>query len=124
VAPLPLRPLRPLRKLRGTLAELVAQGQNDPHRQDFVAATLTDAGVLLDPLGRLREGYPNVLHIERPQLEGGSGELPRGDHRQRQPVDIVGDFWQSVCGVSLPEPARAVLLPLVAQLTRRDGGAA
>ncbi|MBI5610051.1 MAG: exonuclease SbcCD subunit D [Deltaproteobacteria bacterium] len=121
---LPLRPRRPLRTVRGTLAQLVAQGQNDPNRHDFIAATLTDPGMLLDPLGRLREGYPNVLHIERPQLQGGDGALLQGDHRQRQPIDIVHDFWQSVCGEALPEPARGVLVPLLAQLSRRDGGAA
>ncbi len=124
VRELPLRPLRPLRKVQGTLADLVQRGLVDENRNDFIAATLTDPGVLLDPLGRLREGYPNVLHIERPQLQQGAGELLRGDHRQRQPMDIVDDFWMSVCGVSLPAPARAVLAPLVDQQTRRDGGAA
>lgn len=121
---LPLQPKRPLRKVRGTLAQLLEQGKSDPHRHDFIAATLTDPEMLLDPLGRLREGYPNLLHIERPQLQAGDGSLLQGDHRSRQPLDIVDDFWMSVCGEALPEPARAVLVPLLADLSRRDGGAA
>ncbi len=120
---LPLVPKRALRTVKGTLAELVAQGLNDPKRDDFIAATLLDSSVLHDPLGRLREGYPNVLHIERPQLQAGNGALLQGDHRKRQPIDILDDFWQSVVGEALPVAAREVLTPLLADLSRRDGGA-
>lgn len=124
VVELPLTPLRPLRKVEGLLADLVAQGKSDPHREDLIWATLTDPGVLLEPMGKLRVGYPNALHIARPQLEGGSGELLRGDHRQRQPLDVLGDFWLAVHGVALPDAARAVAAPLVDNLVRNSRGAA
>ncbi len=118
---LPLQPQRPLRTIRGTLAELLAQGSQDPKKLDFISATLLDPGVLLDPLGRLRKVYPNVLHIDRPQLQAGSGALLQGDHRQRQPLDIVSEFWQSVRGEDLGADAQAVLLPVLDRLTNRHG---
>ncbi len=123
VTELSMVPVRPLRKIEGLLADLVEQGKRDPHRDDLVWATLTDAGVLLDPMGQLRQGYPNALHIARPQLEGGSGELLRGDHRQRQPIDVLGDFWVAVHGVPLPDPARVVAAPLVDKLIADARGA-
>lgn len=121
---LPLLPQRPLRTVAGTLAELIAKGRTDPQRLDFVAATLTDPGVLLDPMGRLREGYPNVLHLEREHLQAGSGAVLQGDHRQRQPLDVLDDFWQSVRGESLSGDARALLVPVLDVASKRVAGAA
>lgn len=34
-------------------------------RDDYLKITLNDEGALIDPINRLRQIYPNVLHLER-----------------------------------------------------------
>ena len=56
-----LAPLRDVRIVEGTLDELIAAGRDDPRPDDYIQAVLHDTSALLDPLGRLREVYPNTL---------------------------------------------------------------
>ncbi len=116
----PLTPRRDVRRLEGTLADLVAQAAADPHRDDYVQAALLDCGALLDPIGRLRAGYPNTLSIERPlyQAAGAGGERrPRpgsvGD------LELFGAFFDYATGEVLDAPQREALAAVVDRLERR-----
>ncbi|MGT2489966.1 exonuclease SbcCD subunit D C-terminal domain-containing protein [Cupriavidus basilensis] len=40
-----------MRIIEGQLADLLAHGAEDPHRDDYIHAVLTDTGALLDPDG-------------------------------------------------------------------------
>lgn len=63
-----LEPLRDMRSISGALDEILARGLNDPNRDDYVLVKLTDTHAILDVMGKLREVYPNILHLERPGL--------------------------------------------------------
>jgi len=115
-----LTPLRDVRRLRGTLAELLASGAADEHRDAYVAAALLDTGALLDPIGRLRSVYPNVLSIERPMYEAGGGEAggrPRagtiGD------LDLFDAFFDYATGERLDPAQRTQLAKVADTLERR-----
>jgi exonuclease SbcD len=55
-----------MRELEGHLEELL-----DPHfyekqkLDDYLKVTLLDEGALIDPINKLRQIYPNVLHLDR-----------------------------------------------------------
>ncbi|WP_203362482.1 exonuclease SbcCD subunit D [Bacillus sp. REN10] len=61
-----LTPKRDMREIEGTLEELL-----DPSRiqnekvEDYLKVTLLDKGALIDPMNKLRQVYPNVLHLDR-----------------------------------------------------------
>lgn len=61
-----LTPTHDMRELEGHLEELL-----DPHfyekerTHDYLKITLLDEGALIDPINKLRQVYPNVLHLER-----------------------------------------------------------
>lgn len=61
-----LAPKQDLREVEGYLDELL-----DPHFyekqkvDDYLKVTLLDEGALLDPINKLRQVYPNVLHLEK-----------------------------------------------------------
>lgn len=126
VTALPLVPRRPLRRLEGTLAELVRQGQQlqqagDAAGDAWVFAVLTDEGELLDAMAKLRVGWPNALGLSRKELEAsGPGQLS-GDHRARQPLDVIDAFWRDRRDVSLTADQRTLLQGLLAELTQARG---
>ncbi|MBT2727935.1 exonuclease SbcCD subunit D [Bacillus sp. ISL-75] len=61
-----LKPKHDMRELEGHLEELL-----DPYFyeketvHDYLKITLLDEGALIDPINKLRQVYPNVLHLER-----------------------------------------------------------
>ena len=107
-----LRPLHDVRRLEGTLAELLERGGADPHRDDYVLASLLDRGALLDPIGRLRAAYPNTLAIERPayELERAGGEPPARSGAVSD-VELFDAFFGYATGDALDVPQRREAAP-------------
>ncbi len=61
-----LRPKHDMRELEGHLDELLDPQFYEKERvNDYLKITLLDEGALLDPINKLRQIYPNVLHLER-----------------------------------------------------------
>lgn len=61
-----LTPKHDMRELTGYLEELVdPKFYQKQQRDDYLKITLLDEGSLVDPIHRLRQVYPNVLHLER-----------------------------------------------------------
>ncbi|MFK9090386.1 exonuclease SbcCD subunit D [Bacillus salipaludis] len=61
-----LTPKHDMRELEGHLEELLDPHFHEKERlHDYLKITLLDEGALLDPINKLRQVYPNVLHLER-----------------------------------------------------------
>lgn len=61
-----LTPKQDMRELVGYLDELLDTSFYEKQKvDDYLSITLLDEGALLDPIGKLRHVYPNVLHLER-----------------------------------------------------------
>ncbi|MDF9408750.1 exonuclease SbcCD subunit D [Pelotomaculum isophthalicicum JI] len=97
-----LSPRRDVRCLEGYIKDILAGPKNGESKEDYIMVTLKDTGAILDAIGKLREVYPNVLHIERPPLlDGGEIHGPRDDHRQISDMDLFSSFFEQVAGVPL-----------------------
>ncbi|MGX6441763.1 exonuclease SbcCD subunit D [Neobacillus sp. K501] len=61
-----LVPTYDMRELEGHLEELLDSQFFEKQRlHDYLKVTLLDEGALIDPINKLRQVYPNVLHLER-----------------------------------------------------------
>lgn len=97
-----LSPRRDVRCVNGLLEEFLAGPKQGESVDDYLQITLDDDGPVLDPMGRLRAIYPNVLEIQRTQLSDG-GELrgPAADHRGLTDQDLFASFFEQVTGIPL-----------------------
>lgn len=97
-----LTPRRDVRRLEGYFTDILAGPGNGESRDDYIMVTLRDTGPIMDAIGKLRQVYPNVLHLERPCLTAG-GELrgPGGDHRRLNEADLFSSFFEQVTGTPL-----------------------
>ncbi len=78
---IPLVPKRKLRKIKGEIEEILSN--SDEITEDYIQATLLDKGPVLDAMSKLREKFPNVLHIERPYLSLNNTSVGlKSDHRK------------------------------------------
>ena len=107
---IPLVPLHDMRTIEGSLAELLAAGKDDPRRDDYLLVRLTDTHAILDVMSKLREVYPNVLHLERPGLMARSDGLEVSrDRLKRGELAMFEDFFAQVNGAELsPEQTQIV----------------
>ena len=98
---LAIKPLRNMRTLTGKIGDLIANGKSDPHREDYLAITLTDEHAILDAMAKLRSAYPNVLLLEKTFLQR-EQQLPQGTQRlQKNTLAMFQDFYQELQGASL-----------------------
>ncbi len=116
----PLAPRRDLRLVEGTLAALLEGPAPGERSEDFLLVRLSDQGALLDPMGRLREIYPNVLHIERPALLQGAGHAlqvrqPAGGDRE-----LFAAFFEQVTGAPLSKSQAAAFDEVLDEVMRHD----
>jgi exonuclease SbcD len=114
---LPLTPTKDMRIIEGYLDELLEAGKTDAHADDYLMVRLLDTHAILDVMNKLRDVYPNVLHLERPALAAG-GERKRAgsDHLQRGEMPMFQDFYQQMRGVSMDEKSTAVVAEILDQL--------
>ena len=106
-----IKPPRELRQIRGTLAELVAAAPADARPGDYLLVSLEDEGPVLDPLGKLRPFYPNVLHVERTRLSVSIEAQTATKVRKRESErDLFASFFQEVTGEVLNEAQSHALI--------------
>ena len=90
-----LNPRRRVRCIEGSLRELLHGGQADPESDDYIMATLTDPGVVRDPMGQLRARYPKLLHVARPDLIPAARSGPSVAERRKLTVaDLFASFYE------------------------------
>lgn len=107
VMAIPLTPRRDVRRLRGSLQEIVEGARRDPARDDYISITLVDAPAVWDALARLREHYPNVMHLEF-EFTSAEDQAPKlagagADWSQRSLVQLFCDFYQQTTGAPIEE---------------------
>ena len=89
------------------MAELLATPRGDNSLRDYVRAVLMDRDPVLDPLGRLREVFPNVLELQFGRDSDAGGGTPKSaqDHRERSPDDLFKAFHRDMLGEEIDEAA-------------------
>ncbi len=112
-----VRPRRDVRIVEGAMADLLQQPGGN--RDDYLLVRLSDSGAILDAMGRLREVYPNLLHLERPGLERG-GVLQQGGREQlrRSERELFASFFEQMTGEALQLSQQNAFDAVVADLDK------
>jgi len=120
---MPLRPKRDLRRLRGQFKDLLIGKGDSGSKSDYIEFTLLDRGPVLDAMGRLRETYPNALHVRReadfwvPQEGPGKVDPARVD-----PVVLFSNFLKDTTNEPLSPKERPIFVEaLKAALASEEG---
>ncbi|MCW4149882.1 exonuclease SbcCD subunit D [Halomonas sp. 18H] len=117
----PLTPRLDVRVLEGELDSLIAQGLGDPHADDYLLVRLTDRHAILDPMGKLREVYPNVMHLEKPGMLESRGRQQLDRERLRfSALDMFSDFFAQTSGEAMTDEQAEAMNELISQLNRDE----
>lgn len=89
-----LKPKRNVRKIKGCLQDIIDRGKDDPFNEDFILCELEDKGALLDPMGKLRDVYPNILQIIRENYQVKKNLNNENlEKEERSDLDVIKDFY-------------------------------
>jgi DNA repair protein SbcD/Mre11 len=116
-----LTPHRDVRIIEGKIKDLLAGPPRGESADDYLLVRLTDRHAILDAVGKLRQVYPNVLHLERPGLlVGGSHQTRNLDHRNRSEFDLFKDFFAELTNEPMVEGSEAVFNTIVEALRHSE----
>lgn len=104
-----LSPRRDVRIVEGELDSILKREADAGSAEDYMLIRLTDRKAILDAMGKLRQAYPNTLHVELPGMQiGEEKQRSGGDYLKRSELDLFRDFHQEVTGLDIePESASA-----------------
>ncbi len=116
-----LTPRRDVRRKEGFFKEILMGPDPGENSDDYLMVSLLDKAPILDVMGRLREVYPNALHVERPYLDLGrdTGARP-ADHRALNDKELFAAFFSQVTGDDLTEAQESAYEDVVDKLRRND----
>jgi exonuclease SbcD len=125
VSPVPVKPLRPLRRLRGPVDFFFRDSEKDPAlaeaEGEYLEISLTDPGLVENPLALLRRRFPWLLSIKQDEafavlVSGERRPAPSGDQRRDAGEDFA-DFLLDIYGEADPEKI-SLFQELLEELTR------
>lgn len=104
VESVPILPRRDVRVISGYVKDILKGPGPGENREDYMMVLVQDQGPVLDLMGKLREVYPNCLHVERAQSAASPAALERGcDYRRMRDADLFALFFREVTGEELSE---------------------
>ncbi|TVR76102.1 MAG: exonuclease SbcCD subunit D [Sphaerobacteraceae bacterium] len=116
-----LTPRRDMRVIRGTLEELLQRPDDYGPRDDYLMATLLDEGAVYDAMGRLRDVYPNLMHLERAAQLEGDGEIRRAsDIVGKSDLDLFNDFMQAMTSSEMTPEQTEVFVEVAEEIRREE----
>lgn len=115
-------PLRDMRVIKGELNKLLDPAvYKDTNIDDYVNVILTDEGELIDPIGKLRAVYKNVMQITREnrQNDGKRTKVEYGsDYRNKSKIELFKDFYKHITDIELGEDKVGIIEETIAEIEK------
>ena len=107
-----LEPLHDMRKIKGCLNDLMNPEYYElADTNDYIQATLTDEVELVDPIGRLRSIYPNIMQIilEKNQKNINHEQNTLVARKHKSALELFEDFYTQVTGRKFDERRQKIM---------------
>ncbi|MBO8155024.1 MAG: exonuclease SbcCD subunit D [Bacillaceae bacterium] len=116
---IPLKPLRDVRVAEGFMDELL---DPDLASEDYLHLRLLDDGQLMDPIGKLRKNYPNILRLERVGRRGQSlNKLEQAKKRQHMDhLELFVSFYENMKGQPISEKRKEMVAEVIQELIEEE----
>ncbi|OIK15021.1 exonuclease sbcCD subunit D [Bacillus sp. MUM 116] len=120
-----LTPTHDMRELEGHLDELLDPGFYEKQRvHDYLKISLLDEGALIDPINKLRQVYPNVLHLERKidmtdMKKKQSYNAMQGDKKTE--IELFEEFYHEMTSAEFTDDKKAVMAEVIEKVLKEEG---
>ena len=107
-----------MRIVEGLLEDVLALGQSDEKKDDYLLVRLMDQHAILNPMEKLRAVYPNVLHLEKPGMLIGVEQEMAQAKLARSEVDMFRDFFSEAQKSELTRDQDDAIHGIISQLSK------
>jgi DNA repair protein SbcD/Mre11 len=120
-----LTPKHDMREIEGHIEELLDPNfYGNEQVEDYLKITLLDQGALLDPINKLRQVYPNVLHLEK--------KIDLTDSKKKQSyialksekkseIDLFEQFYTDMTTSEFTMKKRDAMTKIIEKVLREEG---
>lgn len=120
-----LKPNRDMRELEGYLEELLDPNFYEKQTfEDYVKVTLLDEGAIIDPISKLRQVYPNVMHLERKihltDMKQKTTMATLKDKRKSE-LELFEQFYQEMTTSEFDEQKAKVMTDVIEKVLKEEG---
>ena len=103
---LPLNPVHDMREIKGEIDKLLSDEISSlASKEDYLRVILTDEDVIIDPVGKLRSVYPNVMGIDfdnsRKSIDTGAIFSEAEKLEKLSPYDLFIEFFLDLQGSTM-----------------------
>ena len=115
---LPLIPIHDMREIRGEIERLTSDEVTSlADKEDYLRVTLTDEEEIIDPIGKIRSVYPNVMLIDfdnsRTNIDIFEISPDAGQVAKASLYDMFGDFFQKANESAMSEEQSRIVKELL-----------
>ncbi|SFA71923.1 MULTISPECIES: exonuclease SbcCD subunit D [unclassified Bacillus (in: firmicutes)] len=120
-----LKPKKDMRELTGHLAELLDPSFYQKEAvEDYLKITLHDEGALIDPINKLRQIYPNVLHLEK-RIDlvdmKKKQEVAIAQREKKSELELFQQFYEEMTTSEFSEEKKEVMSQVLQDVLKEDG---
>lgn len=120
-----LKPNRDMRELEGYLEELLDPNFYEKQTfEDYLKVTLLDEGAIIDPISKLRQVYPNVMHLERKIHLTDMKEktmLATLKDKRKSELELFEQFYQEMTTSEFDEQKAKVMTDVIEKVLKEEG---
>lgn len=119
VEKIPLTPLKNMRIVEGLLDDILTNAPDDETINDYLLVRLLDTQALYEPMAKLRAVYPNVLQLEKPNLnKGGEREKLKRENLKKGEMPMFLDFFKQMTNDELNEKENKIIATILDDIHR------
>lgn len=120
----PLIPMQDMREITGYFADLMdISFYEKQKRDDFLKVTLLDQGTILDPIGKLRQVYPNVLHLERKWDQRdlkSRDKLAVNKGENKTELQLFESFYEQMTEREFDEKKESIMIEVISSVKKEE----
>ena len=117
-------PRRDMRRIQGKLNDLIQPSvYSMANTQDYIMATLTDQGALIDAMEKLRQVYPNILRLERVSDKKNSEAQQTSASDafvKKNPVELFEEFYTNSSGEVFDKQKQEYVMNIFADVLKKE----
>ena len=118
-----LEAIRDMRTIRGNLEALIeAARESEEGREDYIQAILTDEGELVDPIGKLRAVYPNVMLLRKEEKNSILDSLTAASegYRSKSEIELFREYYERLGEGEFSKEKEEVMIRVIEEALREE----
>ncbi|MGG7179167.1 exonuclease SbcCD subunit D [Clostridium paraputrificum] len=119
-----LSPLHDMRIIKGPIEELIkAASEDENNNEDYIQAILTDEGEIMDPIGKLRAVYPNIMLLKREEKKSIEGSITSASagYKNKSELDLFKEYYERLGSGEFNEAKENVIKNVINEVLRGEG---